>query len=248
MKRITGKVKNNILLLFILIIMVLAFSMVPILLDLGIIWFVYPDKNEFTITGIDISHYQLIKNWKEIKKHGIDFVYIKATEGDDFVDSEFQENWKNSKDHSILRGAYHFYSLRFDGKSQAQNFIKNVPVEKNILPPVIDLEFGGNSKVRPKKEELINELKIFSKMIEDVYHKKPILYATDDFYEKYISGELKDHKIWTRNILYKPGKFKDERDWTFWQYKNRGVVKGIHGFVDLNVFKGSKNDFDELLK
>ena len=37
-----------------------------------------------------------------------------------------------------------------------------------------------------------------------------------------------------------------QKTWTFWQYGNKGTVKGIEGFVDLNVFKGDSLKLEEM--
>ena len=38
----------------------------------------------------------------------------------------------------------------------------------------------------------------------------------------------------------------DGREWTFWQYTNRERLEGYQGeerFIDMNVFRGSEEDF-----
>jgi lysozyme len=39
---------------------------------------------------------------------------------------------------------------------------------------------------------------------------------------------------------------KISKNWTFWQYSNQGKVTGIETSVDLNVFNGSIEQFQEL--
>lgn len=47
------------------------------------------DKNKYPVTGIDISNHSGDINFEEVKKKNIDFVYMKATEGFDFIDNRF---------------------------------------------------------------------------------------------------------------------------------------------------------------
>ncbi len=237
--------------IFILII-VLIFLFFIILSDLiynGIIWFVYPSKKKYSIRGIDVSHHQGNIDWYKVNNNNLKFVFIKATEGDDFIDENFLDNWNNTKKVGLIRGAYHFYSLRFPGKEQADNFIKIVPNEDNTLPPVIDLEFGGNSKVRPLKENFKKELFDFIYIIENHFNKNPILYTTYNFYNLYIKDDhdLLRYDIWIRNIYFEPGKISN-KDWLFWQYNSRGHVEGINGFVDLNVFAHDEEEFKKLIE
>lgn len=61
--------------------------------------------------GIDVSAHQNLIDWNLVAADGIEFVYIKATEGGDFVDEEFAENWAGAGDLDLDRGAYHFFTL-----------------------------------------------------------------------------------------------------------------------------------------
>ncbi len=79
--------------------------------------------------------------WHKISPQKYAFVYLKATEGGDFKDRKFQDNWLKAREHGFLVGAYHFYRLCRDGAIQAENFIATVPKKSNSLPPVIDLEY-----------------------------------------------------------------------------------------------------------
>jgi lysozyme len=236
------------IILIILAIILSLFFIYAILIINGFILIANPSISKYHVRGIDISHHNGEIGWKKIDKKEIDFVIIKATEGDDLVDHMFSENWKIAGETGLIKGAYHYYSLRIEGKKQAENFIKTVPVEAGNLPPFVDIEFGGNSKLRPEKSGFIKELKIFLITLEKRYDKKPVLYSTNEFYDKYISGELQEYDLWIRNIFYEPGLMKDGRKWLFWQYTGRGNLKGVKGFTDYNVFKGDEKAFHELLK
>ncbi|WP_425449309.1 GH25 family lysozyme [Dethiothermospora halolimnae] len=195
----------------------------------------------YEVKGLDVSHYQGDINWEDINKDKYKFVFMKATEGTTFKDNKFVFNWNKSKEKGILRGAYHFFSAESSGLGQAENFINTVPKEEYCLPPVIDIEISlGEDKEIIKKElwDLIISL-------EDYYNKKPILYVTYATYDKYIKGDYLDYDIWIRDIIKFP-KLKDDRNWLFWQYSNRGRVKGIETYVDINVFNGNLEEFNKL--
>jgi len=59
-------------------------------------------------------------------------VFIKATEGKDYQDAYFQANWRGTKEHGLLRGAYHFYAEHNSGAEQANNYISIVPKEAGM--------------------------------------------------------------------------------------------------------------------
>lgn len=209
----------------------------------GLLRFNYPSFKSFPIQGIDISHHQGKINWKKLKKSPYSFVYIKATEGGDFVDPRFKNNFDNALKNNFAVGAYHFFTFRKSGKVQAENFISQVSEDQNLLPPVIDLEYMGNSKMKSSKKTLHKELSIFIKTIENHYNYKPILYTTYEFYNKYLSNSFLEYDIWIRDIFKKP-QIEANRSWIFWQYSNRGKIEGISGYVDLNVFNGNIKDFE----
>ena len=207
----------------------------------------YPEKKEFPVRGIDISHHQKKINWEELRKAKINFVIIKATEGVDYQDPNFKENWNESLKEGYETGAYHFYRLCKSGNEQAENFINTVPKSETALPPFIDLEYGGNCKTDKSRDEVKKEIYIFLETVKDHYGKSPVLYATDSFYKDYIENDYQEYDIWIRNIISKP-KLENNRKWTFWQYANRGRLKGIEGFVDLNVFHGSEEEYRKFIK
>jgi lysozyme len=49
-------------------------------------------RTSLHLKGIDISHWNGAIDFNAVKNDGINSVYIKATEGIDFVDSMFQNN------------------------------------------------------------------------------------------------------------------------------------------------------------
>src|SRR5262245_53296534 len=69
---------------------------------------------DYSIHGIDVSRYQNVIAWEEVKAMKVKeiqlgFAFIKATEGIANTDGQFRRNWKKAKDHDIIRGAYHFF-------------------------------------------------------------------------------------------------------------------------------------------
>ena len=67
-----------------------------------------PTPDDFAIHGIDVSRYQGDIDWRRVKRAGTEFAWIKATEGGDYVDPKFMENWNQARAAGVPRGAYHF--------------------------------------------------------------------------------------------------------------------------------------------
>lgn len=229
----------------IVIIFLLSIALLGFLASLfytGRIWFNMPSQTEYPIRGIDISHHQGKIDWTLLNNEGYDFIFMKATEGKDFVDPMFQANWNRAKKEGYRVGAYHFYRLCTDWKEQLANIVKIVPKQKDTLPVVLDLEFMGNCATPKSVENIRKDILNLIVALHKQYEKKPILYVTDEFYEKYLIGYVDDYALWYRSIVTKPH-IKGEQNWLFWQYSNRGRVKGIQGYVDQNVFHGDADKF-----
>lgn len=233
--------------LFVIIAIVLLMLTLLLWGFLGIIKFNNPSKEEYPIRGVDVSAYQGTIDWKKLSEQDIQFAYIKATEGSSFVDEKFQENYKNAQETNLKIGAYHFFSYDSEGETQAENFINHVEKIDNMLPPVIDVEFYGEyKKNNPDKEKTREQLRILIDKIKENYEVSPILYATNETYELYIANNFEDCEIWIRDIIKSPD-LPDNREWTFWQYTNRGILEGYQGeetYIDMNVFHGTQEEFD----
>ena len=214
--------------------------------ELGYVRLNYPDKSAYPVHGLDISHHQDVIDWDVLAREDISFLFIKATEGGDHKDTQFARNWQRAGELGIARGAYHFFTFCKTGAEQARNYMDSVPIGENTLPPVIDLEFGGNCSARPPKEEVLSEIADFSRIVKQKYGKTPIIYATRQSYKSFLAGEDVEYPIWIRNIYSKP-KLPDGKQWTFWQYANRGRLYGIRGFVDFNVFNGTAEEFERFV-
>lgn len=141
----------------------------------GILIFNYPDKKEYKIKGIDVSAYQGDIDWNILSKQGIDFVFIKATEGSSYVDEMFKRNYENALKTDLKIGAYHFFSYDSNGEKQADNFIRNVPKVEKMLPPVVDIEFYGNKcKNVPDIKKTQKQLQIMLEKLEEYYEKSQL--------------------------------------------------------------------------
>lgn len=189
--------------------------------------------SKYETHGIDISHHQVRLNWSLIDKK-YKFVLMKATEGKDFLDTDFLYNWNKSQLSGFRVGAYHFFTMYSTGEEQANFYISKVPKVKGAFPPIVDLEISTKYPKDIVKKQLVDMIDI----LEDYYGKKVIIYVNSSTYNKYVKNEFPDNPIWYRNIKYYP----EIPNWEIWQYSNRGRVSGIDGFTDRNAMKEKNID------
>ena len=199
------------------------------------------DNEKYPVNGIDISSHQGKIDWKLISDSKVYFAFIKATEGADFTDKMFETNWKAAKKENVIVGAYLFFKFNKDGRIQARNYIKNVKLTDNDLPPVVDFEASyGNRLNKHTSSYVQNQLLKCLRELEKHYKCKPIIYTNVESYNKYIKGNFDDYPLWLCKLCNEPATVKD---WKFWQYTHKGSVPGIKGNVDMNVYNGSYAEF-----
>jgi lysozyme len=216
----------------------LAASLAAVAAASAVIWFVWlPSYRPNLLTGekygIDVSHHQGRIDWPRVARDDIEFAYIKATEGGDFVDDRFAENWAAAQEAGVARGAYHFFTLCTGGREQAANFLRVVPVETAALPPSVDLELAGNCAARPHRAEVERELHEFLRLIEEATGDRTVLYVGDDFEDLYPVRASFDRPLWHRRFMRRP----NVEGWVIWQIGGFAEVDGVRGRVDLNVFR-----------
>ncbi|MEI9908787.1 MAG: GH25 family lysozyme [Bacteroidota bacterium] len=203
--------------------------------------------SDYSIHGIDVSKYQDIIAWEEVKAMRVDniqvgFAFMKATEGIGNRDPQFHRNWKKAKANNIVRGAYHFFVASKDGKMQAQNFIKRVEIEPGDLPPVLDVEQRNGVSTAQLKKEVMKWLET----AENYYKVTPIIYTNVDFYKQYLGSDFDKYPLWVAHY-YEEQQPRIQRNWIFWQHNDQGTVNGIIHKVDFNVFKGDSLAFKNIL-
>lgn len=191
--------------------------------------------------GFDISHYQNKEDirWDSLtignKTIPLEFVVMRATMGNRNADKHFSDFWEQAKKQNLIRGAYHFYRADEDPVIQANNFLENVKLESGDLPPILDIEKIPKRKTNKK---LIEDLKVWCKIVEETYGQKPIIYTYYHYYKDFLKGEFDDYLLWLANYNDVPTPSPDS-DWDFWQFTENGIVHGINTKVDLDIYNGS---------
>ncbi len=185
------------------------------------------------VRGIDVSHHQGEIDWEVVAGDDVHFVWMKATEGGDWTDPRFEENWKGAGEVGIDRGAYHFFTFCRPASEQAAHFLAVVPHAEADLAPVVDVEYGGNCSKRPSTSELGAELAVFMDAVQVATGKRPLVYVTGGLYRDH-PALFQAEDLWVRAIYHEPSR-EVPLPATVWQYSNVGRVDGIEGRVDLNV-------------
>lgn len=101
------------------------------------------------------------------------------------------------------------------------------------LPTFLHLACRDGATIR-------NEARIFLDNLERHHGKRPMIYTTVDFFEDTGMWRLAGVEFWLRSVADHPNGVHDGIAWCFWHYSLTGLVPGIAGPVDINVFSGSR--------
>ncbi|MDD2960502.1 MAG: GH25 family lysozyme [Muribaculaceae bacterium] len=196
------------------------------------------DREEYPVLGIDISAHNGSIDFTKAKSDGVSFVYIKASEGASFKDQAFDENYNKAYEAGLAIGAYHFFRFDINGTLQAMNIIKCIHGKEFQLPIAIDLEEHGNpATITPS---VVKRLQDMLDYLES--HNYPvIIYTNIDGYRRFVEQYFADYSLWICRFTTPT----DDINWEIWQYSHNGDIKGINGDVDLDVFCGSKEEFQK---
>lgn len=188
--------------------------------------------------GFDVSQFQGKINWNEVDslehKFPLQYVFIRATAGNNKKDIRFDENWAAAKNHHFIRGAYHYYRPNENSLEQAANFIRSVRLQKGDLPPVLDVEkFPKNQSI----DSLKLGLQRWLKKVDEHYKVRPIIYTSEKYYNDFLKEDFSEYTFWVANYNFFVENIKN--DWLFWQFTEKAKLNGIEERVDVNIYNGT---------
>lgn len=201
----------------------------------------YVDPIRYPVRGIDVSAHNGMMNLDAAADDGIEFIFIKATEGESFRDANFRINYEKARHAGIKIGAYHFFRFDVDGVAQAINLLRTIGPRHLDMGIVVDVEAHGNPPdVDP---ELIAKRLTAMHDYLTLMGKRVTFYTNRKGYYDFIADLFPGCQLWICAFSETP----INAEWTFWQHNHHGRVKGIKGDVDLNVFCGSRDEWQRFL-
>lgn len=200
------------------------------------------------LKGIDISHWQ---KGIDLGAIDVDFVIIKATEGNGYTDKKCDTFYQKAKSLGKKLGVYHFArpDLGNTAEAEADWFIKETLGYHKEAMLVLDWESGDLTNVAWAKAWL-----------DRVYSKtgvKPVIYMSASVMHSadWSSVVNADYGLWVANYGTNNGTAQESvfdryplKYWSFyalWQYTSKGRLNGYNGNLDLNYFSGDGNAWDK---
>ena len=189
-----------------------------------------------TITsGIDVSRYQGVIDWKKVQMSGITFAIAKATQGTTYIDPMFAKNSAGIHNANITFGAYHFLTPDEPGDAQARHFLSVTKLKSGDLPPIIDTE-------RISKDSGSKLVEIIFGFRDEIMRQtghQVMIYVSPAFWNEYVKPHLDkplSNPLWIAEYdVSEPQSLTHISPWSIWQHSKTGSCDGITGHVDLNT-------------
>ena len=202
------------------------------------------DRFRYPVAGIDVSKHNGTIDFDKVRDDDYQFVFIKASEGMTYRDDAFERNYRGAREAGLKVGAYHFFRKNRTGAQQADNLLQAIQGKHLDLPLVIDLEddWGNGATVNRSMalERVMDMIDILNRKGYQV-----MVYTNLDGYNKYYKNMLGEHDLWLCSFTspdllpHLPHRIQ--------QFSHEGTVNGIDGDVDLNVFRGTRKQWQEYL-
>lgn len=185
--------------------------------------------------GIDISEFQGEIDFEEVRRSGIEAVYIRVGAGE-YTDEYFAENYERAKAAGLKIGFYHYVTARSvdEGRRQARFFASLAAGREPDMCLAMDFEYFGSlsvSQINAISEAYLDELTALTK-------REAVIYSDLSNARNIFSRALAEkYPLWAAQYgADEPSANGKWREWVGFQYTDEGRVGGIYGNVDRNIF------------
>lgn len=198
--------------------------------------FAFPPSSDEIYEGIDVSEWQGTINFEKVKEAGIDIVYIRASEGRNYIDPYFRENYEKAKTNELKTGFYHYLTARTEeeARAEAEFFVGNINGTETECKLAMDFESFGDLSV----EEINQISKVFLERVQELSGKECVIYS-----DAYNAREVFDEELAQKYAIWVADYFVEEpanngkwSSWVGFQFTDRGRINGIDGNVDRDKF------------
>lgn len=198
------------------------------------VYAISPSSSEL-YNGIDVSAWQGEIDYEAVKEAGIEVVYIKSSEGENFIDPYFERNYENARANGLKIGFYHYLTARTEdtAKLEAYHFVRTISGKEVDCKLAMDFESFGNLSLN----EINNISKVFLETVKELSKKEVIIYSNTNDARNVFSEDLNIYPLWIAE--YEVESPFDNGKWTTWegwQYTDQGIIGGINGYVDRDYF------------
>lgn len=196
---------------------------------------------------LDLSHYNTVTSWQQVKDAGIIGIIHKASEGASYVDDHYSAAKSEALAHGLLWGAYHFGNGS-NVDAQLDNFLRVAGVDDQTLY-ALDWEDDphGNTMGIPLVTWFLANIELRT-------GRKGVLYSGNTVKTALRSTDSKffgSHRLWLAQYSSAPVAQASWDSIWLWQYSD-GVngpqphgCPGVTGDVDTNSWSGTDQELKD---
>ncbi|UVJ38298.1 GH25 family lysozyme [Arthrobacter sp. CJ23] len=208
------------------------------------------------VQGQDVSAHQGNVDWQAQWNQGSRWAYVKASEGNYYLNENYAQQYNGSRNIGMIRGAYHFAIPNWSsGADQARYFVANGggwSADGYTLPPVLDIEYNpyegrtingfyfGNVCYDMSAAQMTSWISDFGNTVLSLTGRYPVIYSTTDWWSRCTGNAagFGEYPLWIAaypsSPSDSPGVLPAGWDaFSMWQYSSTGPFAG-----DSNVWNG----------
>jgi len=184
------------------------------------------------IMGIDISNNNGSIDFSKVAAVGVEYVYVKATEGTTFQDITMEDFYNACKSNGLKVGAYHFLVGTSTPEAQAQNFYEKIKDYEWDLVPMMGVKtnFLGLA-------DYVERFKVTFKQLSPL---ELGIYSYTSFIDYLTDAEatIKDMPFWEANYNNDPWNLPSNffTNRVGHQYTETCSINGVSEECDVNSF------------
>ena len=202
-----------------------------------------------SIMGIDVSRYQGNIDWAQVRDVGVEFAIIRVggrSYGDDgeiYEDINAEKNYQGATAAGLKVGVYFFAQAInvAEAREEAAYVLDRIKDWNLEMPVVYDWEYVS-SKARTADVDtatLTECTKAFCEIVEDAGYDAMVYFNPTHQESRVDLEQLMDYKFWL-------AMYSDRMTYPYyidmWQYTDQGVIPGIEGPVDINLYFPPEED------
>jgi GH25 family lysozyme M1 (1,4-beta-N-acetylmuramidase) len=197
--------------------------------------------------GIDVSKWQDVINWTEVKNSGMDFAIIRSGYGNllSQEDPKFRTNMEQAQKLGIPCGTYWFsYATTVeDAYREAETCYQVIKDFKFEYPVFFDIETKAQ-RDECSEATVSGIIEAFCSTLEAKGYYVGLYSYASFLNTKVYAQTLSKYDVWVAHYTDKSSP-DYKRPHGMWQYTDNGSVKGINGNVDMNY---SYKDYPKIIK
>ena len=210
-----------------------------------------PFASRTSVEGVDVASHQGTVGWTGLRRHGVRFAYVKATEGITYRNPYFHSQYLGSYRAGMAHGAYHFAIPNISsGATQASIFVAHGggwSRDGRTLPGVLDIEFNpygawcyGLSKAR-----MVRWIRSFTTQYHRLTGRDAVIYTTLPWWRRCTGNSRAfafSNPLWIATVGGQVGSLPGGWPYqTFWQYSEAGGL-------DRDRFNGAASMLTRLVR